>query len=218
MAQSGKAVDGTGPRRRGRPTAADSRLKTAHLLAVARDLFAALGYRAVTMRKVAERAEVSTRTLYDRFPGKLSLFEACLDSGSSAFPRIAYDPAVPVDQTLHTFASSLTRTLSSDSSARFSILVSREGMEFPEIVRAVDVLQHKHLVCPIAEFLRDAGLAGEDGKERAELFLAMVLAEWQRCFSFLHPLPSGGEIERYAGMVVKLFLHGALNTVGDRDE
>ena len=70
-------------------------------------------------------------------------------------------------------------------------------------------------------FLRDAGLAGDDGKGRAELFLAMVLAEWQRRFSFLHPLPSGGEIERHAEMVVNIFLHGALNTpntVGDRNE
>lgn len=207
-----------GPRRRGRPTAENSRLKTAHLLAVARDMFAELGYRAVTMRKVAAMAQVSTRTLYDRYSDKLSLFEACLDFGSVEFPRIAHEPGVPADAALRRFAAALVRTVSADSSVRLSILVSREGVEFPELVRAVDAVQDKYLVRPLAAFMRDAGLARDKGEERAKLFLAMAFAEWQRRFSFLKPLPKGKEIERHAELVVDLFLHGAMNNVGESNE
>lgn len=201
------------PRRRGRPTAENSRLKTAHLLAVAKDMFAELGYRAVTMRKVAETAQVSTRTLYDRFSDKLSLFEACLDFGSVEFPQIGFEQGVPPEKTLRWFAAALVRTVSADSSVRLSVVVSREGMEFPELVRAADAIQEKYLVRPLARYMVDAGIAGDEAKgdEQAKLFLAMAFAEWQRRFAFHQPLPKGQEIERHAEAVVDLFLHGAVH-------
>ena len=72
--------------RAGRPTLEQSRNKLANTLMVARELFCKLGYRAVSMRLVAERAQISTRTLYNRYADKLSLFRACLDIGATRFP------------------------------------------------------------------------------------------------------------------------------------
>lgn len=200
--------------RRGRPTAESSRLKIAHLLEVARDLFAAHGFRAVTMRKVADIAQVSTRTLYDRFSDKLSLFEACLDVGSLDFPQLAYDPQVPMAAALRDYAASLVRMLSSDASLRISLVVSREGGEFPELVRSADAVQHKHLMLPLAAYMRESGLAQDDGLGRAKLFVALALADWQRRYAFLHPFPKGKEIEEHVEQAVDLFLHGAINTKG----
>lgn len=201
--------------RRGRPTAESSRLKLAHVLEVARDQFAAHGFRAVTMRKVAEIAQVSTRTLYDHYSDKLSLFNACLDTGSVDFPQIAHDPQVAAGQTLRRYAASLVRMLSTDASVRISLVVSREGGDFPELVRAADAVQHKYLMEPLAAYMRDAGLAHDDGMSRAKLFVALALAEWQRRYVFLHPFPQGREVEDHAGQAVDLFLKGAIQTVGE---
>ena len=65
----------------GRPSLEDSRRKMAQVQAVAGRLFSERGYRSVTMRDVADAAQVSTRTLYKRYADKLSLFIACLDNG-----------------------------------------------------------------------------------------------------------------------------------------
>jgi AcrR family transcriptional regulator len=209
-AQSGREHK---PNRRGRPTAENSRLKTAHLMEVARDLFAFQGYRAVTMRKVAEMAGVSTRTLYDRFADKLSLFQASLDFGSMEFPRIAYDPAVPPDVALREFAALLVRMLSTDSSLRMSRVVTREGNEFPELIDSANAVQHKYLLVPLSAYMCEVGLAqdGSDGEPLAKLFIALALADWQRRFSFLQPLPTGAEVERHAQLATQLFLKGAQN-------
>jgi AcrR family transcriptional regulator len=214
----GEQREAAGTGRRGRPTAETSRLKLAHLLEVARDQFAAHGFRAVTMRKVADIAQVSTRTLYDHYSDKLSLFRACLDSGSVDFPPITHDPEVEVAVALRVYAASLVRMLSSDASLRISMVVSREGGEFPELVRSADAVQHKYLMVPLAAFMRDAGLARDDGESRAKLFVALALAEWQRRYVFLHPFPQGQEIEDHAEQAVDLFLKGAIQTVGETDE
>ncbi len=200
------------PNRRGRPTAENSRLKTAHLMEVARDLFAFQGYRAVTMRKVAEMAGVSTRTLYDRFADKLSLFQASLDFGSMEFPRIVHDPAVRPEEALRDYAAALVRMLSSDSSVRMYMVVAREGSEFPELVNSANAVQHKYLVVPLAAYMVAAGLARDgEGEAIAKLFTALALADWQRRFSFLRPLPAGDEVERHAELATALFLKGAGN-------
>ena len=204
--------------RRGRPTAESSRLKLAHLLEVARDQFAAHGFRAVTMRKVAEIAEVSTRTLYDHYSDKLSLFHACLDVGSMEFPQIRYDPQVALDEALRTYAASLVRVLSSDASVRISMVVTREGGEFPELVRSADMVQHKYLMEPVAAYMRDAGLAGDDGMGLARLFVSLAVADWQRRYVFLHPFPQGWEIEDHAEQAVALFLNGAIDKKGENNE
>lgn len=78
----------------GRPSEKESITKTNQILAAACDLFVEFGYRAVTMRMVAEKAQVSTRTLYNRYADKLTLFTACIDTGAAAFPRLDVAPRV----------------------------------------------------------------------------------------------------------------------------
>lgn len=200
--------------RRGRPTAEASRQKLADVITVARDLFCELGYRAVTMREVAERARVSTRTLYNRHADKLSLFAACLDVGATAFPRIAPGPGETVEHILTRHAAEIVRVLSIDTSVRLGMLVYREGADFPDMLRAAEANQHRHLVLPLAHYLQETGLEAPGAERSASLFIAMALSEWQRCVTFRDPLPGDAEIDRHAAFVARTFLHGV---APDRD-
>jgi TetR/AcrR family transcriptional regulator, mexJK operon transcriptional repressor len=203
-------VTATQTLRRGRPSAEDSRAKLAHILTVARELFIERGYRAVTMRDVAERAQVSTRTIYNHYADKLSLFNACLDFGSVDFPLLAWSPAEDVEQALCRFAAEVVRVLSMDSSMMMGRLVYREGADFPEVVRAAQDVERRHLIEPLVFYLRRARLADEeDAAPRAKLFLALAIAEWERAVSYRLPLPDSAAIERHAALAVRLFLDGA---------
>jgi TetR/AcrR family transcriptional regulator, mexJK operon transcriptional repressor len=182
----------------------------AQILNVAREQFSLHGYRAVTMQGVADKADVSTRTLYNRYADKLSLFAACLDSGSDVFPLIRYASGSDVAETLRIYTVELVMALSTDSSTRLSMLVYREGAEFPELVRAAEANQQRHLVDPVAAYMRQAGLSDEANAEvRAKLFIALAISDWQRRISFLRPLPTRAETKDHAERVVELFLNGA---------
>lgn len=210
-----QAIDRSSAGRRGRPTAEDSRQKMAQILNVAREQFSLHGYRAVTMQGVADKADVSTRTLYNRYADKLSLFAACLESGSEIFPLIRYAAGSDVAETLRIYTVELVMALSTDSSFRLAMLVYREGAEFPELVRAAEANQQQHLVDPLAAYMRQAGLSRDrDAEARANLFLAMAISDWQRRVSFLRPLPTRAETTDHAERVVELFLDGASGPAG----
>jgi AcrR family transcriptional regulator len=155
---------------------------------------------------------VSTRTLYNRYADKLSLFIACLESGATAFPRIGYRPQDDVEETLRQHAAEIVGILSADTSLRLGMLVYREGGEFPELAAAAEANQQRYLVAPLAAYLHAAGLSQNDAEERAKLFIAMAISEWQRRISFRHPLPNPPEREHHAALVVRLFLGGARAT------
>lgn len=161
------------------------------------------------MRQIAEHAQVSTRTLYNQYKDKGSLFEACLEFGSSAFPRIDSRTGGDAETDLRRFAVDLIRMLSAETSESLSLLVSREGAEFPELVRASERNQQQYLVLPLASYLRDCGLATGDEEPAAKILLAMILAGWQRRLAFGSPALSEVDLHQHADLAVRLFLTGA---------
>lgn len=200
--------------RKGRPTAAAARRKLAQVLEVASDQFCELGYRAVTMRGVAEKAGVSTRTLYNRYADKVSLFRACLDFESRTFPVPEPAAGDSPEQVLQRYAVAIVRQLSLDSSLRLGMLVYREGPEFPELLRAAEAHEHRVLIQPLAAYLRQVGLERDDGEERSKLFLAMALSQWQRQGSYRRRPPGPADAARHAALVTKVFLSGARSLDG----
>src|SRR6185312_2674264 len=124
------------PSRMGRPTEAEARIKKDQLLGVAQELFVRLGYSAVSMRQVAEKAQVSTRTLYNHYADKASLFAACLDFGAAGFPDLQISGGADLRTALRDYAAKLVRTLSQDGSFQLGMLIYREGGDFPELLRA----------------------------------------------------------------------------------
>jgi AcrR family transcriptional regulator len=194
--------------RKGRPTADDSREKMALVLDAAREEFARLGYRAVTMRAVADKAQVSTRTLYNRYADKLSLFTACLDQSGDYFPR----PDAKAGETplvvLRRYATALVHSLSSDTSLRLSMMVYREGSEFPELLTAAEDNQIRYLIRPLALYLQTLQVESRESEAKARLFIAMALSEWQQRVTFRHPLQQAEELASHAAVVAEIFVHG----------
>lgn len=195
--------------RKGRPTAEDSRAKLAQILDVARDLFSERGYRAVTMREVAAQANVSTRTLYNRYADKFSLFNACLSFGASAFPTLPASNAVDLEKALTDFGAAIVKVLATDSSVRLSMLIYWESNEFPELLRASEENQRKYLVEPVTAFLKKSGFPDDAAEEFAKLYLALALSEWQRRMTYNQPLPTQKEIEDHAARAAAMFVNGA---------
>lgn len=200
--------------RRGRPNAQTARKKAEGIIAAAIEAFCRDGYRAVTMRHIAEQADVSTRTLYNHYADKFSLFEACLEAGSSAFPLLDPDPAADPETALREFTVVLVKMLSTETSQSLGMLVHREGAEFPELIEASERNQQQYLVDPIAAFLRHHGLSDGDSQATAEILLAMMISGWHRRVSFRHPRATDEEIEEQAARVVRLFLRGAADRTG----
>ena len=58
----------------GPPSAEAAKQKRMNLIMVALEEFALTGFHAASLRDIAEKAEVSTRTLYNHFPDKLTHF------------------------------------------------------------------------------------------------------------------------------------------------
>lgn len=197
--------------KRGRPSATESRKKIKHILSVAQQEFSEHGYSAVTMRDVADKARVSTRTLYNHYDDKLSLFSACIDSGAAAdFPRINPDSGRTVEEVLRNHTVAVVNNLSQNMSLRLITLLHREGVEFPELLQTAQRSEYQVMIKPVAGYLSDAGLAGRDAEERAKLFWSLALREWLYRMLFQLPQPGPGEVKRQAEIAVDLFLHGVM--------
>jgi len=77
----------------GRPPSIDS----AHLLAVARQVFLERGIRATTL-EVAERAQVSEGVLFHRFKSKEGLFGAAMNFDHESAPRLLLDALKEIEE------------------------------------------------------------------------------------------------------------------------
>lgn len=97
--------------------------------------FRANGFEATSVDKVAARAEVSKRTLYNHFPSKDELFAAILhilwESSASQLAR-AYEPARPVrDQLLELLQGKLAM-MADDSFLALARVAIAAGLNSPE--------------------------------------------------------------------------------------
>jgi AcrR family transcriptional regulator len=192
----------------GRPTEAEARIKKDQLLGVAQELFVRLGYSAVSMRLVAEKAQVSTRTLYNHYADKASLFAACLDFGAAGFPELQIRGGADLRTALRDYAGKLVRTLSQDGSFQLGMLIYREGGDFPELLRASEANYEQYLVGPLARSLHAAGLPASRAEQSARMFIIMALSEWQRRVIYQRPASTDSEIDRHARFAVDIFLDG----------
>lgn len=97
--------------------------------------FRANGFEATSVDKVAARAEVSKRTLYNHFPSKDELFAAILhvlwESSASALQR-AYDPARPLREQLLELLQGKLAMLSDDNFLALARVAIAAGLHSPE--------------------------------------------------------------------------------------
>jgi AcrR family transcriptional regulator len=196
-------------RRAGRPTADASRRKREAILDSAIEEFARAGFRGASMREIAAKAQISTRTLYNRYPDKLALFAACVELTSEEFAPVDADDEATLRSWLIDYTLVMHRDLMSERSRQISLLVYREGSEFDELRQIARTKFEQLQVAPIAKRLAREGIAGDAGHYLAVQFAGMALAEWQRRLIFGGALMSAAEIEHHARLVAALFLEGA---------
>ena len=97
--------------------------------------FRANGFEATSVDKVAARAEVSKRTLYNHFPSKDELFAAILhilwESSASELQR-AYEPARPVREQLLELLQGKLAMLADDNFLALARVAIAAGLHSPE--------------------------------------------------------------------------------------
>ncbi|WP_380879240.1 TetR family transcriptional regulator [Sphingomonas sp. DBB INV C78] len=199
--------------RRGRPRNAEAVEKRQAILTAATTLFLTSGYRDVSMREVAKAADVSTRTLYNLYVDKASLFGACLSALSSDSAEPVLVEELSVERTLEHFATNMVRQLSRPDSLGFARLVMNDGKDFPELAEAGYASQEERFVQPLAAYLQRAGFAQDLVQPLATLFIAMAISEWNRAVTFHLRLPDQTEIAGHARRAAAIFIHGvAINS------
>ena len=127
--------------------------KRALILEAATGLFSELGYDKTSLARVAERAGVSTATMFKQFPTKAALFEAIVlrfwaaDPGADVTPPSPGDPA----DALRTLGARYAELLRRPGMAGLHRMVIAEAPRFPELARVQFDLGKE----PFFELVRD---------------------------------------------------------------
>lgn len=204
-------------RRAGRPTPQAAEQKRRNLILVALEEFARAGFHAASLRDIAEKAEVSSRTLYNHFPDKLALFAACLEySGARLQPDLP-DLKGDLHTRLATYATEMQHQLSNTRNTRIARLIYREGAEFDELRRIARHQFERHQVNPVAAMLEKEGVPIAESRGFATQFIAMALGEWQRRLLFGGPPMERDEMANHARLVTGILLNGISASLGATD-
>lgn len=192
----------------GRPSAEAAEQKKIGLIAAARAEFAARGFNGSSLRTIAEKAGISTRTLFNHYPDKAALFAACIDHSSRHIGGIVAPRRDTLEETLIAYAMAMQKQLFQQENRQLAMLIYREGADF-EAVRHIAKLQFdRYQVEPVAQILREFGYDRADLRETAMHFVVMALAPWQRQMLFGGPPLTGEETLAHMQAVARIFLSG----------
>jgi len=194
--------------RRGRPTLSEGAEKRRAIVAAAIELFLSSGYKDVSVRQIAQRADVSTRTVYNMFEGKAALFDACLHAISQDRHRPVLAERPTLLETLETFAINMLKILSGPESLGFAQLVMRDARDMPDLALAGHASQDEQFVRPLAAYLRNHIARPTEAEQLAKIYISMAIAEWNRTVTFLLPLPDEQQCARHAARVARIFAKG----------
>jgi len=203
-------------RGRGRPQARPDEETRVVILDAARQEFATSGYAATSMESVAQRAGVSTRTLYRLIPNKAALFEAIITDGTDRFVsrlRLKACDGTDVEAALREALIACGELILDGTVIGLLRMVIGESDKFPEISETFYSKAIKRTENTLANWLKaqaERGLiAIDNATEVAGMLLGMLAFQPQRAVMLGHAPPPGREaLERRAQTVAKLFLQG----------
>lgn len=171
------------------------------------------GFKATRISAIAERANVSKRTLYKHFESKESLFEAilnklintCHDSES-----IKYDPQIPMFDQLKDVAAKLIETMGSPEYTNLSRVALSEFIRSHETARkAIEQSQRNYFSFEnfITEAINDGKLREVDPKYAILQFTSLLKAStfWPKII-LGEPIPTGDKLDFIISDTVKMFL------------
>lgn len=205
------------PRRsRGRPQVRSDDDTVAVIVEAARLEFLASGFGAVSVAAVAQRAGVSTKTLYRLMPTKADLFRQVVSDRVKRFildvDVDALDSLEPVEALTRVLTVFGELALGEEESGLYRLAVT-ESTRFPELAAAFYAVAVEPSARLIEGWLRrqvERGLLKlDDPKLASGMLRGMMLMEPQRAYLLVQrPLPSREEIGARARACADLFLKG----------
>ena len=203
-------------RRGGRPSREEAALLGERILDVATELFLAEGYGATSIEAIAQRAGISKRTFYYRFPDKAALFAAVVHriiQGLRPPAGTQLYEGGGLDDILRRLARLLLRAALAPMALALNRLMIAEAQRFPELAAiAAREGSRTEVVGQIAAMLDREARAGRLAIGRtefaAEQFLQMVISQPQRLALVLGQSMTESELEVWANDCVDLFLNG----------
>jgi len=178
--------------------------------------FQAKGYAATCIGDVAQRAGVSTRTLYRLIPTKASLFRAVVTDSIDGF-MLAIDEQVlatlTLEAALERILAEFGRLTLSEETIAINRLVIGECERFPEIAAAFYEAAIQRVSDAMANWLRRQGEQGliklHDPQMAAGLLRGMMIMDPQRAAMLgQRGAPGPDEIAQRAKICATLFLEG----------
>lgn len=178
--------------------------------------FQANGYAAATMGNVAQRAGISTKTMYRLIPCKADLFKKVISDRIGQFMLEVdpaeldkYDVAEAVEHMLFSFGS---LTLSEETIALLRLVIG-ESERFPELAAAFHEIAVVQTTNAIAGWLerqcRRGALKIDDPALSASALRGMMTMDLQRSAMLgLASAPTLDEIRARAKFCARLFLQG----------
>jgi AcrR family transcriptional regulator len=206
----------TACRGRGRPPLRTDEETLTLIIEAAREEFMASGYAGTSMCDVAQRAGVSTKTLYRLVPAKDVLFEQVISNRISGFILEIDKDAIGelnLEQGLERILTAFGRLTLDRHTIQMTRLVFAESERFPEVGRAFYDAAVRRSGDAIALWLRehcDRGeIALDDPQLAAAMLRGMMIMEPQRAVMMgQRDAPAPAEIERRAKICAQLFLNG----------
>lgn len=201
------------PKRRGRPgagrpTAQDAERKRLALIEAALTEFATCGFNGASLRVIAEKAQVSTRTLFNHYSDKTALFAACIEHSSRQIEQVVSFRRPTLEETLIAYGVAMQDHLSDPVSRQIAVLIYREGFAFDDVRKVARTQFETYQVGAVVEILRDFDYERDDIREVATQFVAMAFGNWQRSLLFGDPIPDAAETFRHMSVVTRIFVHG----------
>ena len=195
-------------RRAGRPSADEAEQLQQALITTALDEFARAGFHGASLRDIARKAGVSSRTLYNYYADKLALFEACLEFSGQAIQPVLPDLDVSLQEGLVRYAVEMQHQLFEEQAMRIATLIYREGAGFDELRQIARIQFERYQVAPVARILARHGMAEDACRSLATQFVSMAFGEWQRRLLFGNRDITDGEIVAHAELVTDIFVGG----------
>ena len=192
----------------GRPSAQVAERKKAALLDAALAEFAECGFNAASLRVIASKAGVSTRTVLNHYPTKAALFAGCIEHISKRFAEVVTIRRPTLEATLVEYGMAMQQNLSSEDSRQIAMLIYRESAVFDEVRKIARLQFEKYQIAPVMQILRDFGYAAEDLREAAIQFVAMAFGKWQRHLLFGEIAITPEVTRSHLQTVTRIFLFG----------
>lgn len=201
-------TDETHRRRPGRPSAEEAEQKRRSLITTALEEFARAGFHGASLRDIAEKAGISSRTLYNYYSDKLALFEACLEYSGHQIHPVLPDLNGGLDERLIAYTVAMQQQLFAPQALQMTTLIYREGSGFDALRRIARIQFERHQVTPVAEILKSYGIPDDQCVPLATQFVAMAFGEWQRRLLFGGAAMTTAEMVAHAQLVTRIFLQG----------